>query len=315
MSATSCPLSIPTLDVSAESVTRALRAARAPAAAVAAQRPDIRVVLQAARQAARELAVPPHPDWLRHACVVRFAASAWPVQDFHRCVLSCIGAHWLGAGQPYGLLEEGPGVFQVVDGRAQAAAALPDPAAPAEFRSDCVGLRPAFRPEVVSLTCCLNHAHALVGVVDVQGLVAELPQGLRDIAMQERFRNARPAWPGCCAGMSGQAVALLRDNPPHGVMAMLDLASTCPARPGDAAALQVLREIARLARARANWLAPQPGEILFLRNQHVLHAERSGRGERRFLRAYWRQSLLALGNFAGTEVPAMYSCARTLRGG
>lgn len=306
------PLTVPTLDVDAESTRRALHAARAPAAAVAAPRPDLRQVLQAARLAARELGVAPHPDLLRHACLVRFAASAWPLQDFHRCVLTCVAGHWLGVGQPYGLLEEGPSVFQVVEARGPCSGTR-ERDADADFRTDIPALRPAFRPEALSLSCCLNHARASVGLVDVAALAAALPPRLLEVAMQERFSQSLPpalALRGCAA--PDEHCALLRQTP-LGWLASLDLSCTRPARAGDAAALQVLREIEGLARGGATWLSLQPGEVLFLRNRQVLHAEHAGRGERRMLRSYWRQSLIALGNFAGSETPGMFSVTRALR--
>ena len=308
------PLTVPTLDVDAESTQRALHAARAPAAAVAAPRPDVRQVLQAARLAARELGVAPHPDLLRHACLVRFAASAWPLQDFHRCVLTCVAGHWLGVGQPYGLLEEGPAVFQVVEARG-ACSGVRERETEGDFRTDIPALRPAFRPEALSLSCCLNHARASVGLVDVAALAAALPQGLLDVAMQERFSQALPAalaLRGSSGAGADERCALLRQTP-LGWLASIDLSCTRPARAGDAAALQVLREIEGLARGGATWLGLQPGEVLFLRNRQVLHAEHAGRGERRMLRGYWRQSLIALGNFAGSDTPGMFSVARALR--
>ncbi len=301
------PLAVPTLDLDAESVRRALQAARAPAAAVAAVRPDVRAVLPASRAARREFGAAPHAELLQHACLVRFAASAWPVRDFQRCVLTCVAAHWLGAGQPFGWIENGPGVFRVLESDAVAAAAQP---LGQRFHTADAGLRPAFQPEVLSLSCCLNRARAGIGLVDVDSLLAGLPAGLRETALQQRFRHA--VGTGIEEGADSAPRSLFW-NSPRGAMAALDLARTRPARPGDAAALQVLREVDLLARQRAAWLQLQPGEVLFLRNHRVLHALHGSAGPQRMLSARWRGSLLALGNFAGTGTPGMFSMARAQR--
>lgn len=300
-------LAIPTLDVAAESVQRALQAARAPAAAVAAARPDVRAVLQAARAACKELGGESRSDLLQRACLVRFAPAAWPAQDFHRCVLTCVAAYWLGAGQPFGWLEQGPGVFQAIEGGAsEMSASQPDEG----FHTTAAALRPAFQPEVLSLSCCANRARDAVGLVDVDALLRDLPGALRDVASQERFCHTVAG--GTAAGAVSGPRSLFW-NSPLGVMAALDLRRTRPARAGDAAALRVLRELDALARQRAVWLAPQTGEVLFLRNHRVLHALRGAHGQRRMLCTQWRGSLLALGNLAGTQVPGMFSIARAMR--
>ena len=305
MSSATRSLSIPTLDVDGDAVHRALLGARAPVSAVAAARPELRSVLAAARAACRQLGAAPRPELLHQACLVRFDAAAWPERDFHRCVLTCVAAHWLGAGQPFGWLEQGPSVFRPLDTADIAAVSQP----PAEvFRTAEAALRPAFQPQVLSWTCCANRTRSAIGVVAVDSLVAALPAGLRETARQARFRHE----PGT-ADVSASAPSGLFWNSPRGTMAALDLCCTIPARCGDAAALQALREIDAAARQRAVWLVLQPGEVLFLRNHRVLHATRWQPGACRMLCAQWRESLLALGNFAGTGMPGVFSMARLLR--
>jgi hypothetical protein len=309
MSSATRSLPIPTLDVDGDVVQRALLGARAPAAAVAAARPELRSVLAAARAACRQLGAAPRPELLHQACLVRFDAAAWPERDFHRCVLTCVAAHWLGAGQPFGWLEQGAGVFRPLETADIAAASQP----PAEaFRTAAAALRPAFQPQVLSWTCCANRARSAIGVVDVDSLVAALPAGLRETARQARFRH-EPAPVAAAAAGSASAPSGLFRNSPLGTLAALDLSCTIPARCGDAAALQALREIDSAARQRAAWLVLQPGEVLFLRNHRVLHAVRWQPGACRMLCAQWRESLLALGNFAGTGLPGVFSMARLLR--
>ena len=306
MSSATRSLPIPTLDVDGDVVRRALLGARAPAAAVAAARPELRSVLAAARAACKHLGAAPRPELLHQACLVRFDAAAWPDRDFHRCVLTSVAAHWLGAGQPFGWLEHGPAVFRPLE-TAEVAAESRQPGE--AFRTAAAALRPAFQPQVLSWTCCANRTRSAIGVVDVDSLVAALPAGLRETARQARFRHEpEPAADGSASAPSG-----LFWNSPRGTMAALDLSCTIPARCGDAAALQALREIDAAARQRAVWLVLQPGEVLFLRNHHVLHAMRWPPGACRMLCAQWRESLLALGNFAGTGMPGLFSMARLLR--
>lgn len=303
MGSGSCSLTIPTLDVDGEAVQRALQAARVPAVAVAAVRPDIRAVLLATRAACKEIGAAPRPELLRPACLVRFAGSAWPAREFHRCVLTCVAAHWLGAGVPYGWVERGPGVFRVLEAGDGAAV---EPAREGSLRTCDAPLRPAFRPEVLSWTCCVNRARPMVGVVAIDSLFASLPDGLREVALQERFCHVA-AEPG--SGPAGSPCALFW-NSPGGLMGACDLGATRPARPGDVAALQVLRELDARARQGAAWLQLQAGEVLLLDNRRALHALRCAPGACRMLFGQWRGSLLALGNFAGTGVPGMFSAAR-----
>lgn len=303
MGSGSCSLTIPTLDVDGEAVQRALQAARVPAAVAAAVRPDVRAVLLATRAACKELGAAPRPELLRPACLVRFAASAWPAREFHRCVLTCLAAHWLGAGVPYGWVERGPGVFRVIEAIDGGVAE----AAPEQGLRTCdAALRPAFRPEVVSWTCCAHRARPMVGVVDVGSLFTGLPDGLREVALQERFCHAAAGPGGITVGMP----CALFWNGPGGVMGAVDLGGTRPARPGDVAALQVLRELETRARQGAAWLQLQAGEVLLLDNRRALHAVHCSAGGCHMLFGQWRGSLLALGNFAGTGVPGMFSAAR-----
>lgn len=311
MSSVSCSLSVPTLEVGAELLRRALDAARVPAQSLAAHPVALRAVQQAAREAVRELAVAPRPELAQRACLVRFDPEAWPALEFHRAVLTSVAAHWLGAGQAYGLLEQGPGVFQPVEpgGRVGAGA---QGAAQESFHTEMAAFRPAFQPELVSLSCCANRVRGGVGVVDAAELFDALPPALRECAQQERFCHDVGASLGPACALSSEARSLVR-RLDDGVLAALDLGGTRPARAGDAAALRVLEEIDAAARRRAVWLQLQPGDVLFLRNHRVLHAWRAPHGAWRALRVYWRQSLIALGNFAGSPTPGMFSAERALR--
>ncbi len=305
-------LNIPMLEVGAQSVGRALQAARIPAQAVAAAHPELRAVLQAARAAARELGAAPCPELARHACLVRFDAQAWPTQDFHRCVLNCVAANWVGAGQPMGWQEQGPGVFRVLESVGAASAARGDAPAGSAFQTLDAAMRPSFQPEMLSYCVCANRARAGAGLLDVGELYEALPPALREVAMQQRFCHAADAALGpTCSGLSEPRSLFWKS--PQGMMGALDLALTRPARAGDAAALRVLCEIGELARAHATWIELRPGEVLLLRNHALLHAWRAAQGHWRVLRTAWRQSLLALGNFAGTGQPGMFSAQRALR--
>ncbi len=315
MSSVSCSLSIPTLEVGAESVRRALQAARVAPQSLAAHPVPLRIVQQAAREAVRELAAAPRPELAQRACLVRFDQGAWPALDFYRCVLSCVAAHWLGAGQPYGLLEQGPGVFQAVEPGSRAAAGQ-QLGGEGRFHTELAAFRPAFQPELVSLTCCANRVRGGVGVVDAAEAFDALTPALREVAQQERFCHGVDAALGAACAGSSEARSLVRmldRESEQGVLAALDLACTRPARAGDAAALRVLQELEAAARERALWLQLQPGDVLFQRNHRVLHAWRAPQGAWRALRVYWRQSLIALGNFAGSPTPGMFSAERALR--
>ncbi|WP_297908487.1 TauD/TfdA family dioxygenase [Thiomonas sp.] len=311
MSSISCSLSVPTLEVRAESVRRALHAARAEPQSLVAQPVPLRIVQQAAREAIRELGAAPRPELAERACLVRFDPEAWPVLDFHRCVLTCVAAHWLGAGHAFGLFELGQGVFQPVEPGCRASAVARG-AAESGFHTELAALRPAFQPELVSLSCCSNRVRGSVGVVDAAEVFEALPAALREVAQQERFcHGVDPALGAACHGSSEPRSLVRRLQ--HGVLACADLALTRPARAGDASALRVLQEIDAAARDRAVWLQLQPGDVLFLRNHRVLHAARAPHGAWQALRVYWRQSLIALGNFAGTTSPGMFSAERALR--
>lgn len=311
MSTESPSPSVPVLEVGADPVRRALRAARVAPHAPGTSPAPLRLVQQAARDALRELGIAPRPELARRACLVRFDPCAWPALEFQHCVLTSIAAHWLGAGQPFGMLEQGPGVFQPVQPGSSSPASH-DARADACFRTEHAALRPAFQPEFVSVTCCANRARGGLGVVDAGEVFEALPPASRELALQERFRH------GVATSVAATGIGLSEPRAlfralPDGVMAALDLSRTRPARDGDAGALRVLEEIDAAARARATWLQLQPGDVLFVRNHRVLHAWRAPRGSWQARRAYWRQSLLALGNFAGSEVPGMFSAGRALR--
>ena len=239
------------------------------------------------------------------AQVSKQLAAAWSV----------VTAMMYGSGQPFGMIEEGEDaeVKPFMEVRPRPDAPTNSNASTAEFRfhTDNAALPKELRPKRISLACLINEARAATGLVAVEALSENLPLVLRYATRERSFVCATPPSFGTEAYAESEPRPLLFDTP-DGVEAAFSTYRTRPVDPADEVAIEVLREIERLANELATWIVLEPGQILHFDNARSMHARKPINGARLLLRAYWRNGLRELDRHAETDMAYIYSAKRAL---
>lgn len=228
---------------------------------------------------------------------------------------SVVTAMMYGSGQPFGMIEEGDDaeVKPFMEVRPRPDAPTNSNASTAEFRfhTDNAALPKELRPKRISLACLINEAQAATGLVSVEALSEHLPPVLRYATRERSFVCATPPSFGADAYAESEPRPLLFDTP-DGVEAAFPTYRTRPVDPDDEVAVEVLREIERLANELATWVVLEPGQILHFDNARSMHARKPINGARLLLRAYWRNGLRELDRHAETDLAYIYSAKRAL---
>lgn len=230
-------------------------------------------------------------------------------------VWSVITAKMRAPVQPFAMIEEGEDAqvkpFMEVRPRPDAPANSNATSAEFRFHTDNAVLPAWLRPRWISLACLVNEANAATGLVSVEALSDGLPITLQQAARQCRFVCAAPPSFGAEAFSESEPRPLLFDMP-DGVHAAFPTYRTRPFDPDDEVAVEVLREIERLANEQATWVNLQPGQILQFDNARAMHSRKPINGERLLLRAYWRDGLHELDRHAETDLAYFFSAKRAL---